>query len=114
MFRYGIRLNLPRGPTALVRASSRGHRGRVDRTGTLDRNGMVVLDERTCLQRLGRNGLGRVAVSVGALPAIFPVGYAVDAGDVYFLTGAGTKLGAAARNAIVAFEVDAVDVVGHQ
>ena len=85
----------------------------MDETSTLDRNGMHVLDRPACLERLGRNGLGRVAVSVGALPAIFPVNYAVDGDDVYFRTGPGTKLAAASRNAVVAFEVDEADALGH-
>jgi nitroimidazol reductase NimA-like FMN-containing flavoprotein (pyridoxamine 5'-phosphate oxidase superfamily) len=85
----------------------------MDTKVTLDRNGMVVLSERECLARLGRNGVGRVAVSVGALPAVLPVNYARRGRDVYFRTAAGTKLAAAAQNAVVAFEVDHVDRIDH-
>src|SRR5262249_23502314 len=81
----------------------------MDTKVTLDRNGMVVLTERGCLARLGGNGVGRVAVSVGALPAVLPVNYARRGRDVYFRTAAGTKLAAAVQNAVVAFEVDHVD-----
>jgi len=54
-----------------------------------------------------------VAVSVGALPAIFPVNYATLDGDVVFRSGPGTKLTAAARGSVVAFEVDEADRFAH-
>ena len=82
-------------------------------TVPVDRNGMVVLSKAECMNHLGRNGLGRVAITVGALPAVFPINYAVDGEYVYFRTAAGTKLAAAARNAVVAFEVDHVDRMAH-
>jgi nitroimidazol reductase NimA-like FMN-containing flavoprotein (pyridoxamine 5'-phosphate oxidase superfamily) len=53
--------------------------------------------------------LGRVVVSLGAVPAVFPVNYYAEGGAIYFLTGAGTKLTAALRGAVVSFEVDEVD-----
>jgi nitroimidazol reductase NimA-like FMN-containing flavoprotein (pyridoxamine 5'-phosphate oxidase superfamily) len=79
----------------------------------LDRHGMGVLDAAESRARLGRNGIGRVAVSVGALPAIFPVAFAQRDGDIYFRTTPGTKLAAATANTIVAFEVDRVDPMMH-
>jgi nitroimidazol reductase NimA-like FMN-containing flavoprotein (pyridoxamine 5'-phosphate oxidase superfamily) len=54
-----------------------------------------------------------VAVSVAALPAIFPVNYAVDDGDIYFFTAPGSRLAAATRHAVVAFEVDHVEQWSH-
>ena len=74
---------------------------------------MVVLDREACLRRLGEHGVGRVAVTVGALPAIFPVNYVVADGDIVFRTTAGTKLAAATRNSVVAFEVDGFDGFSH-
>jgi uncharacterized protein len=50
-----------------------------------------------------------VAVSIGAVPAVFPVNYAMLEGEVVFRIGRGTRLHAAMRNAVVAFEVDEVD-----
>jgi nitroimidazol reductase NimA-like FMN-containing flavoprotein (pyridoxamine 5'-phosphate oxidase superfamily) len=79
-----------------------------------DRNGMAVLDRAECLRRLGPGGVGRVAVTVGALPAIFPVNFAMLDDDVVFTTTGGTKLAAAARAAVVAFEVDAFDVASRR
>lgn len=75
---------------------------------------MAVLDPEDCLRRLGRNGIGRIAVTVGALPAIFPIGYAIHEGCVYFRTAAGTKLAAASSGTVVAFEVDHVDPIAHR
>jgi uncharacterized protein len=79
----------------------------------VDRNGLVTLSRGACLRRLGRTGTGRVAVSVGALPAIFPINYAMWGDDVVFRTTPGTKLAAAVRNAVVAFEVDASNAMSH-
>jgi hypothetical protein len=78
-----------------------------------DRNGMLVLSEEECLRRLGTTGIGRVAVTVGALPAVFPVAYAARDGGIYFRTAPGSKLAAAARNAVVAFEIDQIDRQSH-
>jgi nitroimidazol reductase NimA-like FMN-containing flavoprotein (pyridoxamine 5'-phosphate oxidase superfamily) len=58
---------------------------------------------------LGQAGIGRVAVSIAAVPAVFPVRYAVLDGDVVFSTARGTSLDGALRNAVVAFEVDDLD-----
>lgn len=76
--------------------------------------GFSLLDEGECQGLLEKKALGRVGVSVGALPAIFPVNYAMANGNIYFLTGKGTKLAAAVRGAAVAFEVDEFDVRYHQ
>lgn len=73
-----------------------------------------VLDEAECRQLLGRAAVGRVAVTVGAVPAVFPVNFALMDGDIVFRTGAGTKLDAAVHQAVVAFEVDHVDPVYHE
>jgi len=70
---------------------------------------VAPIDPRACLALLGSGGIGRVAVSIGAVPAVFPVHYAVLDGEVVFRTAPGTGLHAATRNAVVAFEVDEVD-----
>ena len=67
-----------------------------------------------CLRRLSRGGVGRVAVTIGALPAIFPINYALLDDDVVFRTTPGTKLSSASRHAVVAFEVDEVDQLYHE
>lgn len=72
----------------------------------LDRNGLEVLGREECLELLASTGLGRLGVTSGALPAVLPVRFRVDAGRILFVTDAGSRLDAAARDAVVAFEVD--------
>lgn len=68
------------------------------------------MDEEECLGLMARCRLGRVAVSIGAVPAVFPVNFGLLDGNIVFRTGTGTKLDAAMRNSVVAFEVDEVDL----
>ena len=72
-------------------------------------NGLEILSPEQCHELLRRNDVGRVAVTVAALPAIFPVNYAVVDGDIIFRTGEGTKLRAAVGHAVVAFQIDHFD-----
>jgi uncharacterized protein len=67
------------------------------------------LDGRQCVELLSGAEFGRVAVTVHALPAIFPVVYRWIDGEIMFLTGAGTKLSAALTGTVVAFEVDQLE-----
>jgi nitroimidazol reductase NimA-like FMN-containing flavoprotein (pyridoxamine 5'-phosphate oxidase superfamily) len=78
-----------------------------------DRNGLEILGREECLDLLARPAVGRIALSVGALPVVFPVNFALFDGDILIRTAAGAKLRAAATNAVVAFEVDQVDPVDH-
>jgi uncharacterized protein len=64
------------------------------------------LTHRECLDRLASVTVGRIAVTVQALPVVLPVNFALDGEDVVFRTVVGTKLSAATARAIVAFEVD--------
>ena len=64
-------------------------------------------DECRALLRAG--GIGRVGVSVGALPAIFPVRFALLGHDIVFPVATGSVLADAVTNAVVAFEADSVD-----
>ncbi|GAB88372.1 pyridoxamine 5'-phosphate oxidase family protein [Gordonia rhizosphera] len=50
--------------------------------------------------------LGRIALSVGGQPDVFPVNYYAGDGKVLFRTGEGTKLSELAVNERVAFEAD--------
>ena len=77
-------------------------------------NNLEVLAEEECQALLESRRVGRVAVSVGAIPAVFPVNYAMAEGAVHFLTAEGTKLAAAVRGAVVAFEVDEIDEADHR
>lgn len=74
--------------------------------------GPARLEELTrdeCLDLLASGQIGRVAVSIAALPAVLPVNYALLDGAIVFRTEAGTKLSAATTNTVVAFEVDHTD-----
>jgi len=72
----------------------------------LDSAGFEILDQAECFSLLSKVTLGRVAVTIGALPAIFPVNFCMVAGQVVFCSGEGTKLTAALSGTIVAFETD--------
>jgi len=78
-----------------------------------DRNGLEVLEHDECLRLLESAHLGRIGVTSGALPLIFPVNYRLDGRDLLFRTAVGTKLDVATRGTIVAFEVDDFDPLSH-
>ena len=71
--------------------------------------GLELLDEDECWRLASAVPVGRVAVSIGALPAIFPVNFAMYGNAIIFRTSPGTKLAAAVREAVIAFEVDSYD-----
>jgi nitroimidazol reductase NimA-like FMN-containing flavoprotein (pyridoxamine 5'-phosphate oxidase superfamily) len=82
-------------------------------TSPTDRNGLEVLEAEECVRLLAEAHLGRIGVTSGALPLIFPVNYRLDGDDLLFRTAVGTKLDVATRGTIVAFEVDDFDPVSH-
>lgn len=71
--------------------------------------GLDLLTEPECYDLLASGSVGRVGVTVGALPVILPVNYSTVDRDIVFRTSPGTKLRAALDHAVVAFEVDALD-----
>jgi nitroimidazol reductase NimA-like FMN-containing flavoprotein (pyridoxamine 5'-phosphate oxidase superfamily) len=79
----------------------------------LDRNGLEVLARAECLRLLGTTMLGRIGMTVDGDPMVLPVNFCVVEGDIVCRTGDGTKLATAARNAVVAFEVDEFDPLSH-
>ena len=86
-------------------------------------HGLQLLEEEEARALLAQSDVGRVGVTIGAIPAIFPVNYAVIGDSIVFRTAPGSKLSAASSGAVVAFEVDDYDrkersgwsvlVVGH-
>ena len=74
-----------------------------------DAAGVEVLVAEQCLELLATSSLGRIAVTIGAVPAIFPVHYQMVEGQIVFRAGKGTNLHTASANTVVAFEVDDVD-----
>jgi len=74
-----------------------------------DAAGLEILDRVECLALLSTRSLGRIVFTDQAMPAVLPVNFSVWDGSVLIRTGAGSKLAAATRNAVVAFEVDEID-----
>jgi nitroimidazol reductase NimA-like FMN-containing flavoprotein (pyridoxamine 5'-phosphate oxidase superfamily) len=70
---------------------------------------LVELDEAECLRLLTKNEIGRVVYTDAALPAAQPVTYLLDGEEVVFRTAGGSKLAAATRGAVVAFQADEID-----
>ena len=68
--------------------------------------GLELLTEDESRTLLGGGEVGRIGITLGALPAIFPVNYRVIDGAIVFRTAPGSKLSAAVAGAVVAFEVD--------
>ena len=75
----------------------------------------------SALQRLSRDGcltlmasvpVGRIIYTQRALPAVELVNFALDEGDIVIRTDGSSKLAAATRGAVVAFEVDQMDLAG--
>ena len=80
----------------------------------LDDNGLEVLGREECLTLLRTRPVGRIGVSSGALPVVLPVNFVVDDDRIVLRTNPGTKLSAALHDAVVAFEVDDWDTLGHR
>jgi nitroimidazol reductase NimA-like FMN-containing flavoprotein (pyridoxamine 5'-phosphate oxidase superfamily) len=76
---------------------------------TTDRLGIAILEANQCWELLRSSEVGRLAVSIGNHPDIFPVNFVVEHGNVVFRTAEGTKLAAAVLGSAVAFEVDGYD-----
>ena len=81
---------------------------------TLDRNGLEILTREECMRLLATTHIGRMALSVGALPVVLPVNFTLMDGDIIIRTAGGSKMGAAMANAVVAFEIDGSDSLYHQ
>jgi len=84
-----------------------------DTAPEVDRNGLEILDRDECLRLLATARLGRVGITSGALPVILPVNFRVVDEQIVFRTAQGTKLDAATRGAVVAFEADDMDPFDH-
>ena len=59
-----------------------------------------------CFRLLAGERLGRVAITVNALPVILPVRVALDRDEILFRAALGGVLAGATRQAVVAFEAD--------
>ena len=72
-------------------------------------SGARELTREECLALLPTMPVGRLVYSDRALPAVVPVNFVLDGGQIVGRTGAGSALAAAVRGSIVAFEVDDFD-----
>jgi uncharacterized protein len=71
------------------------------------------LPRHECIRLMASVPIGRIVYTRQALPAVELVNFALHGGDIIIRTDAGGKLAAAIRGAVVAFEADSVDVMGH-
>lgn len=70
------------------------------------------LSQEECLQLLTIQPVGRIGITVEALPVVLPVNFRLLGDVVVFRTIPGTKLDAATNRPIVAFEVDSYEPNG--
>lgn len=75
----------------------------------LDSSGLVVLSREECLHLLASAAIGRIVFTDRALPAVQPVNFCLDGESIVIRTAIGSKLAAATRQAVVAFEADEFD-----
>jgi nitroimidazol reductase NimA-like FMN-containing flavoprotein (pyridoxamine 5'-phosphate oxidase superfamily) len=78
-----------------------------------DRNGLEVLTRAESLLLLGTGTIGRIGLTADALPLVLPVNYHYDGERIVIRSHPGTKLDAATRHTVVAFEVDDIDPIYH-
>lgn len=74
--------------------------------------GLEVLSRDECLALMATVPVGRLGVSIEALPVIVPVNFALLRGRIIVRSVPGTKLDAASAQNVVAFEVDGYDPGG--
>jgi Predicted flavin-nucleotide-binding protein len=79
---------------------------------TTDSIGLRVPSRAECVGLLASAPIGRIVFTDRALPAVQPVNFVLDGENVVIRTGLGTRLAAAAHNAVVAFEADEFDEAG--
>jgi uncharacterized protein len=65
-----------------------------------------ILTESECRARLSLHSVGRIALSLHALPVILPVNYVLHGETIVFRTTPGTKFSAALSRSVIAFEID--------
>jgi uncharacterized protein len=75
-----------------------------------DGSALQRLSRDQCLTLMASVPVGRIIYTRRALPAVELVNFALDQGDIVIRTDRSGKLAAATRGAVVAFEVDQVDL----
>jgi nitroimidazol reductase NimA-like FMN-containing flavoprotein (pyridoxamine 5'-phosphate oxidase superfamily) len=72
---------------------------------------LIALSRRECVDLLSTAQVGRAVFSERALPAVVAVTFGVHEGAVVMNTSRDSRLAAAARHGVLAFEVDDIDPV---
>ncbi|MCA1846901.1 MAG: pyridoxamine 5'-phosphate oxidase family protein, partial [Actinobacteria bacterium] len=98
------------GPDSPADAGRSDDTGASPRVPAFDRRG-IKTDEALALLTRGGRQVGRLVVTLGGEPVVFPLNYAVDGDAIVFRTQVGTKLSGISRS-MVTFEVDAIDGSG--
>jgi uncharacterized protein len=80
-----------------------------DNRSMLVEDGLEILTEEECVALVAGEDVGRVALSIEAMPAIFPVNYRTFGTDIVFRTGDGLKRRAILGGSVLGFEVDHID-----
>jgi len=70
---------------------------------------LEMLTPEECISLAATMPIGRIVFTDRALPAVQPVNFLIEDGSVIIRTTQGSKLAAATRNAVVAFEIDEFD-----
>jgi nitroimidazol reductase NimA-like FMN-containing flavoprotein (pyridoxamine 5'-phosphate oxidase superfamily) len=76
-----------------------------------DASALERVPDYECLQLMASVPVGRIVYTRQAMPAVEPVNFVLDGGDIVVRTDPGGKLAAAPRQAVVAFETDDIDPV---
>jgi nitroimidazol reductase NimA-like FMN-containing flavoprotein (pyridoxamine 5'-phosphate oxidase superfamily) len=84
----------------------------IDRRAVTEEPGWTRLGQSECLELLARTDQGRVAISIGALPAIVSVRYTVEDDQIVFAVSDG-DVWRATDDHIIAFQADGVDACHH-
>ncbi|MFB4298576.1 pyridoxamine 5'-phosphate oxidase family protein [Actinomadura sp. NTSP31] len=77
-----------------------------------DETGTRNLSRAECMALLNSETIGRVVFTDQALPAVTPVRFTVDGGDLVVRAPAAERLGAAVRGTVVAFQADRFGTAG--
>jgi len=80
-----------------------------DSTSTRDATARTRLTREECLRLMASVPVGRVIYTRRALPAVEPVPFFLDGGDIVIGADPSSELADATHNAVVAFETDAID-----
>src|SRR5690349_15035035 len=82
-------------------------------SGERTRRDLAMLEREECLELLRGHYLGRIGLSVGALPVVVPVNYAVDEDRIVLCSEPGLKLQAARKGVVACLEIDDFDPLEH-